>query len=75
MHAKRRRKASETIGVGAAVLALVAAPMVGTTLSSASAVAPPAVVLAATFDDGTLGVLQQSGNPTYGYVDEGAGKA
>ncbi|WP_203675824.1 endo-1,4-beta-xylanase, partial [Cellulomonas phragmiteti] len=37
--------------------------------------AAPTTVLAATFDDGTLGVLQQSGNPTYGYVDEGAGKA
>ncbi|WP_052302667.1 endo-1,4-beta-xylanase [Cellulomonas flavigena] len=51
--------------------------MVGTTLSSASAVAP-VVVVSAGFDDGTLGDLMPSGSevlPVLGYVDEGAGKA
>ncbi|MCC2336518.1 endo-1,4-beta-xylanase [Cellulomonas wangsupingiae] len=49
--------------------------MIGTSLSSASAAAPPVVVVSANFDDGTLGQLQQSGNPTFEYVAEGAGRA
>ena len=74
MRGKRRRTAIETIGVSAAVVALVAAPLVGTTTSSASAAAPR-VVVSADFDDSTLGDLQQSGSPTLAYVDEGDGKA
>jgi len=75
MRSRPRRKAFETVGVGAAVLALVTAPLVGTTLSSASAAPGPVVVLAANFDDSTLGGLQPSGSPTLTYVDEGGGKA
>ncbi|MBO0901337.1 endo-1,4-beta-xylanase [Cellulomonas sp. zg-ZUI22] len=75
MRSRLRRKAFESIGVTAAVAALVVAPMIGTSLSSASAAAPPVVVVSANFDDGTLGQLQQSGNPTFGYVAEGAGLA
>ncbi|MBO3089956.1 hypothetical protein, partial [Cellulomonas dongxiuzhuiae] len=77
MHVKRRRKVRESIGVAAAVVALVAAPMVGTTLSSATAAAPE-VVVSASFDDGTLGDLSVSGDgvgPVLAHVVEGDGKA
>ena len=69
MQAKPRRKASENIGVVAAVLALVAAPMVGTTLSSASA-AEPETVLSVDFEDGTSNGWSQSGGPELSYPSE-----
>ncbi|SFK16419.1 endo-1,4-beta-xylanase [Cellulomonas sp. KH9] len=66
MHVKRRRKVHESIGVTAAVVALVAAPMVGTTLSSATA-AGPVTVLSLDFEDGTSSGWAQNGNPTLSY--------
>jgi len=48
--------------VGAAVLALVAAPLVGTTLSSASAAEPQAVT-SLDFEDDSWSPWQRSGNP------------
>ncbi|UZN04021.1 endo-1,4-beta-xylanase [Cellulomonas sp. S1-8] len=66
MYTKQRRKASETIGVGAAVLALVAAPMVGTSLSSARA-AEPVTILSADFEDGTANGWTQSGGAGLSY--------
>ncbi len=70
---RRPRSGLESIGIGAVVLGLVAAPLIGSQALAAGA--EPVVVLEADFDDSTLGDLQQSGNPTFGYVDEGAGKA
>ncbi|MFS0703724.1 endo-1,4-beta-xylanase [Cellulomonas sp. 179-A 9B4 NHS] len=70
---RRPRKGLESIGIGAVVLGLVAAPLIGTQALAAGT--EPVVVLEADFDDGTLGDLQQSGSPTFGYVDEGTGKA
>jgi endo-1,4-beta-xylanase len=71
----RRRKPAETIGLGAVVLAVVAAPVAGIAIASASAAPAPTTVLSANFDDSALDGLQQSGSPTLSYVDNGAGKA
>ncbi len=60
MRTRPRRKAFENFGVVTAVAALVSAPLVGTTLTSARAEAPQ-TVLALDFEDGTSGTWTGNG--------------
>ncbi|MBD7917336.1 endo-1,4-beta-xylanase [Cellulomonas sp. Sa3CUA2] len=66
MSQTRHRKVLETIGVGVAALALVAAPLVA--VGSTATAAEPQVVYDIDFDDSSTLPWTQSGDVTLGYV-------
>ncbi|QAY64276.1 hypothetical protein ET495_14880 [Xylanimonas allomyrinae] len=71
-----RSRALKAVGVGGLVAALAGLSPAGLAAAADGAGPTPSdVVLSETFDDGTLGVLSQSGSPTLTFVDADAGKA
>ena len=73
MSRTRHRKVLETIGIGVATAALVAAPLVA--IGSAAGAAETQVLLGVDFDDETTGDWTRSGEPVLGFVDAEGGKA
>ena len=73
MSRTRHRKVLETIGIGVATAALVAAPLVA--IGSAAGAAETQVLLGVDFDDETTGDWTRSGEPVLGFVDADGGKA
>jgi len=74
MSRTRHRKVFETFGVGAAAVALVAAPLV--VIGGSADAAEPEVLYSIDFDDETTGAWLPSGDGmSLGYVDVDGGKA
>ncbi|MFC4615511.1 endo-1,4-beta-xylanase [Cellulomonas algicola] len=71
----RQPRGFETIGIGIVAVGVIAAPIVGILpTATTAAAASPTVVSSTTFEDGTTGIWQQSGNPTVSVVDVDGGK-